>query len=512
MTVDSTPPIVVVGAKYVGLVTAVGIARTREVRLVDVDQNLIENLEKGVLPIYEDGLALRFEEARPRLSFHTTTDGALKHGHPKLVFVAVGTPTRKGAEAQSDPPNAQDGHPPEQDDGAGRAADLEAVEGVVAKLSAHPGIAIVMKSTVSPGMALRLTERARENGQELTYLSCPEFLQEGRALQSFDEPDRVVVGRQEPSWASEALYELHRELNPRIRRCDPDIEALDPAVAAQAQRPDAPPMPIAYLEMDLTSAELVKHASNLHLATRVSYTNHIANLCEELGADVLRVMEGVGADARIGPQFLEPGVGFGGSCFGKDLRAISYVAHQAGIRCSIADSVLQINEEQAMRVVEKIERRLGGLRDARVAILGLTFKVGTDDLRGSPAFAIADALRERGATLRAWDPREESLDRAVKSWFDEKLGDERLMPQEVARGALDAMRDAHAVVLVTAWPEFEEIDWQEAAGLLKGRLVIDGRNKLCAESVRAAGLDYQGTGRESDGLSRRALLGSAAEG
>ena len=336
-----------------------------------------------------------------------------------------------------------------------------------------------------------MLERIRREGSDLAYLSCPEFLQEGAAFEGFDSPDRIVVGQETPSWADQELRLLHADVHPEL--------GSDPP----------------YLEMDLTSAEMVKHASNLHLAMRVSYANQISNVCEELGADVSEVMTGVGADSRIGPRFLEPGVGFGGSCFGKDIRALRFVADEAGVELSFADTVIAVNEEQAKRTVRKLERHLGLLADRHIAILGLAFKPETDDIRQSPAFAIAKELRSCDATLCAWDP-EPGARRyganakaplaSVPAGEDEERGAppgerlELLAPAELASSALDAIKGADAVVLVTAWPEFATIDWCDAADAMRGDLVVDGRNQLSPEGILAAGLKYEGTGRESRGV------------
>jgi UDPglucose 6-dehydrogenase len=510
MTTTSKAPIVVVGVRSVGLITAVGFAARREVRLVDVDEQLIQNLEAGKMPIHEDRLLERFEAVRERLTFHTKLEDALSDGRPQLVFVAVGTPTKTLSPrdlAVTDRDRSAD----LEGDGVGMAADLEAAEEVVNVLMGYRGLAVVMKSTVPPGTGAEMLERARESNSDLAYLSCPEFLQEGRAFDSFDKPDRIVAGYQDSSPASEALYELHAEVHPNLKRLRLDDEgswelSIEALLDSARQESGLP-----YLEMGLQSAEFVKHASNLYLAARVSYANSIANLCEEVGADVRTVMCGVGADTRIGPKFLEPGAGFGGSCFGKDLRALSYVAAGVGVDTSFAEAVLAVNRAQAARIVMKLERRLDSLQGARVAILGLAFKPGTDDLRGSPAFALATSLRREGATLQAWDPDSLACTRAIDNYHHRREGGEWMTSEEIADSAIGAMVDADAVVLVTAWPDFGDIDWHDAASVMAGQLVVDGRNALSPDVVGAAGLEYEGTGRRSRGLGRP-LLEGAAEG
>lgn len=467
MTVSAKAPIVIVGAGYVGLVTGVGFARAREVRLVDRNARLIEDLDAGRMPISEPELEERFNDNRDRLSFFTDLESALADQRPQLVFIAVGTPKRAAGGRRQE--------------GEGDAANLSAVHSVVDELLLHDGVAVVMKSTVPPGTGRAILERAEARGRDLPYLSCPEFLQEGAAFATFDSPDRIVVGHSGHSWASDALRELHADVHPWL----------------QGEHSDE-----RYMEMELIEAECVKHTSNLALAIRITLANEIGNFCEESAADATQVMKGVGADRRIGPSFLKPGVGFGGSCFDKDIRAVRAVARaDAGLDLSLVDTVISTNEGQVERVVEKLERRLGALEGTNIAILGLAFKPKTDDLRGGPAFTLATRLRRRGANLRAWDPEPGARERAARN-HREGAEPETMSTAELARSALEAVAEADAVVLATEWEQFGEIDWCEAAQAMRGTLVIDGRNHLDPEAVRAAGLEYEGTGRESRGLLR----------
>lgn len=465
MDTSTKAPIVVVGAGYVGLVTAVGFARVRDVRVVDKNEALIERLRAGNLDISEPGLQQRFEQYGKRLSFHSTLAAALINDRRQLVFVAVGTPSENRGDAFSP-------------DRMGEAANLESVEAIVVALAGRSKTAVVMKSTVPPGTGDRLLATARESGQEFLYLSCPEFLQEGNAFASLDYPDRIVLGQESHSWATDELLALHAELH---------IATHTVALAVEP------------LIMDITGAELVKHASNLHLAMRISYANHIANLSEELRTDVDPVLKAVGMDSRIGDKFLTPGLGFGGSCFEKDIRALRFFASTRNVDTSLATCVLSINQAQVDRVVAKLERHLGSLTDAQIALLGIAFKPGTDDIRGSRALALARRLRDSGATVRAWDPEEGARKRAV----DDDPSDCHsipLDPKEMASSVDDAVKAADAVVLVTEWPSFESLSWDKIAQAMRGDLVIDGRNQLLPAEVRAAGLEYEGTGRESRGL------------
>jgi UDPglucose 6-dehydrogenase len=467
-------PIVVVGAGYVGLITAVGFAKVRSVRLVDEKAELIGALSAGTAPIWEPGLQDRLDAALAagRLAFGTSTKDVVRDLPPSLIFVAVGTPTE----------------PPWIDaDGVrhrGEAADLKHVHKVIDALRGlNGGHAIVMKSTVPPGTGASLVRRIREGGGSLTYISCPEFLQEGEAFRGLDRPDRIVVGCDAKSPATDELRELHRELYA-------DLEPVD--------RPR-------YIEMSVESAELVKLSSNLALAVKISLANEIGNICEEFGADVNAVTEGIGSDQRIGPDFLRAGVGFGGSCFEKDLRSLRREANRAKVETSLVDAALDINARQARRVIEKLVAYLGTLEDRCVALLGLTFKAHTDDLRGSPAFTLAKLLRWHGAVVQAWDPCEEARARAVVNSEQATPPRERLQAGEVAFTAIEALEGAHAAVVVTAWPDLQKIDWDLAAKEMRGDYVLDGRNALDPLAVRAAGLVYEGTGRESAGLQRSLL-------
>lgn len=499
MTKSKNAPLVVVGAGYVGLITAVAFARHRDVRLVDLDEELIAQLEAGHPHIFEPGLKKEMANAIERLSlsFHTDLDAVLRDSPPRtMVFIAVGTPTRSGSmlealhdgEAPMIPGNGHLGILSRQPQpGAGEAAELKYVDRVIEQLRGRDELAAIMKSTVPPGTGARISKEIAERGDDLLYISCPEFLQEGAAFEGVFAPDRIVVGREQETWATKELRELHCELVPG---------------AADGSTP--------YLEMGLTSAETIKHSSNFLLAVRLSAVNQIANVCEQVGADVRDVMEGVGADKRIGSKYSEPGVGFGGSCLGKDVRALRHTAAEADLRLTLADTVLEINEQQAVRVVDKLEDRLGCLESKTVALLGIAFKANTGDVRASPAFAIANQLRARDAKVRAFDPQPEALEAAPDGSCD-RSPEERFAREELASSEFAALEGAHAAVIVTEWECFRSIDWEEAAEAMAGTLVLDGRNILDGDAVRAADLRYEGTGRESKGL-RAAAPQRAAEG
>ena len=434
-------PIGVIGTGYVGLVTAAGFAELgNEVWCIDIDERKIAMLEEGRIPIYEPGLAELVEKNRHRLHFSTNLADALEHA--RLLFVAVGTPPTYSGDA-----------------------DLSAVYSVVEAMPPSDHHALVMKSTVPVGTGRAIKRRFEESGKSgFRYVSCPEFLKEGSAIKDFLEPDRVVIG-DEGDWAGDAVEELYRPLGSEI------------------------------LRMDIPSAEMVKLASNAFLATKISFINEIANVSEETGADVMEVARGMGLDDRIGPKFLQPGIGFGGSCFPKDVSALKQLAGNSGYHFQLLSAVIEVNELQKRRVVGKLKRRLGSLVGKRVALLGLAFKPHTDDMREASSLVLSARLQADGAEVVAYDPVAEDEAR-------------KLMPNvEFAGSALDCVRDADAVVLVTEWPEFGELDWSAVAEAMRGTVVIDGRNALDQQALAAAGLRYEGVGRgDSDDVAEPAVV------
>ena len=332
-------------------------------------------------------------------------------------------------------------------------ADLSAVHAVVDAIPASGGHALVMKSTVPCGTGASLLRVFGEQGkQALGYVSCPEFLKEGSAVKDFLHPDRVVVG-DDGGWAGDAVVELYAPL-------------------------DAP-----LVRTDIASAEMVKLASNAFLATKISFINEIANVCEETGADVVEVARGMGLDDRIGSKFLQAGIGFGGSCFPKDVDALKQLAGNSGYHFQLLTAVIEVNDLQKRRVIGKLHKHLGGIAGKRVALLGLAFKPNTDDMREASSLVLAARLQADGANVVAYDPVAEEQARALVSGVT------------FAGSPLAAVEHAHAAVLVTEWREFLELDWRQVAEAMDGDLVIDGRNALDPEAIRAAGLTYEGIGR-----------------
>jgi UDPglucose 6-dehydrogenase len=365
---------------------------------------------------------------RERMHFSTTLDEAVDN--TRLLFVSVGTP----------PTYAGD-------------ADLSAVNAVVEAMPASAEHALVMKSTVPCGTGRSIGRMLAEQGKgELAYVSCPEFLKEGSALDDFNRPDRVVVGDDGDGWAGDAVGELYAPLGAPLVRTD------------------------------VASAEMIKLASNAFLATKISFINEIANVCEETGASVLEVARGVGLDQRIGPRFLAAGIGYGGSCFTKDVSALKLLAANSGYHFQLLGSVIEVNELQKRRVVSKLTRRLDSLAGKRIGLLGLAFKPNTDDMRGASSLVLAARLEAEGAVVRAFDPV--ATEEARK-----------IMPElDCADTVEDVIAGADAIVLVTEWPEFLALDWAVVAAAMSGKVVIDGRNALDAAAVRSAGLQYEGIG------------------
>jgi UDPglucose 6-dehydrogenase len=416
------------GAGYVGLVTGACFAELgHEVVIRDVLPERIERLQAGEVPIYEPGLDLVLEQNAGRIRFTLDIREAVEGA--EFLYVAVGTPPTESGDA-----------------------DLRAVWSVVdeipADLEGQP--VVVMKSTVPVGTGEHV--RARLDGRGLTsvgYVSNPEFLAEGSAVADFMKPDRLVVGAFEDEHADRVL-------------------ALFRGIETEVVRTDVP------------SAELVKLAANAFLSTRISFINEIANVCELVGADVVDVAKGVGLDHRLGPHFLRAGIGFGGSCFPKDVTALKQLAGNSGYQFMLLHAVWEVNELQKRRVVSKLQKHLGSVRGKTIALLGLAFKPNTDDMREAPSRVIAYRLLSEGAQVRAWDPIAHPDD---------------LHGIELCDSVLEAVRDADAAVIVTEWPELAAVATPEVRDAMARPLIIDGRNLLDPVATRAAGFEYEGIGR-----------------
>ncbi len=443
----STEPVGVIGTGYVGLVTAAGFAELGcDVWCIDIDAAKIERLKAGEIPIWEPGLEELVARNRARLHFSTTIADALEHA--RLLFVAVGTPPTYSGDA-----------------------DLSSVFSVVDAMPPSDRHALVMKSTVPCGTGAAIKRRFEATGKAgFRYVSCPEFLKEGSAVADFLHPDRVVVG-DDGGWAGDAVADLYAPLGAPL------------------------------LRTDVSSAEMVKLASNAFLATKISFINEIANVCEETGADVVEVARGMGLDDRIGPRFLAPGIGFGGSCFPKDVTALKQLAGNSGYHFQLLSSVIEVNDLQKRRVIAKLQERLGDLAGRTVALLGLAFKPDTDDMREASSLVLCARLQASGADVAAYDPVAAPMARGL------------LPGLRLAGSPLDAVAGADAVVLVTEWPEFAALEWDAVPGAMRGDTVIDGRNALDPLAVGRAGLDYVGVGRfaaRRQDLARESLAMRAA--
>jgi UDPglucose 6-dehydrogenase len=422
--------VAVFGAGYAGLVSGVCFAELgHDVRIRDVVPERIASLSAGNVPFHEPGLAELLEKNRSRLTFTLDEDEAADGA--TCLFVCVGTPPTHSGDA-----------------------DLSAVWSVIDALPGlAPGTVLAMKSTVPVGTGE--TVRAALDARGLAhvgYASCPEFLAEGTAVRDFLHPDRIVIGSFDDA-DGDVVEALHETL-------------------------DAP-----VVRTDVASAEMVKLAANAFLATRVSFINEIANVCELVGADVEQVALGMGLDRRIGREYLRAGIGFGGSCFPKDVSFLKLLAGNSGYHFQLLNSVIQVNELQMRRPVTKLQKHLGSLRGKRIALLGLAFKPNTDDLREAPSLVLAARLLAEGAEVVAWDPVADASGIVHGA--------------ELAATAMDALQGVDAAVVVTNWPELLELPWPEVREAMRNPLVIDGRNHLDAAALRSLGFVYEGIGRAS---------------
>jgi UDPglucose 6-dehydrogenase len=430
--------ICVIGTGYVGLVTGTCFADLgNSVHCLDVDETRISKLLKGIMPIYEPGLQQLVEQnvKAGRLIFTTDYPNAMKDA--EIAFIAVGTPS-----------------------GVDGEADLQYVRQAAESIAdlVESKIIVVNKSTVPVGTGDWVAEviQKRRNGRplDLNVVSNPEFLREGSAINDFMQSDRVVLGSENRS-AAEKVAELYSPL-----RC-----------------------PV--LITDLRTAEMIKYASNAFLATRISFINEIANVCEELGADVKVVAQGMGLDKRIGNAFLDAGLGWGGSCFPKDVKALAHMAVLHGTQPQLLQAVMEINRNQRRRLVYKLRKALGGLNDKTIGILGISFKPNTDDIREAPSLEVIHLLQNEGAHIKAYDPQ--AMENAAQLLSKVQLCEN---PYQVAE-------DADALVLATEWNEFKQIDFSRIHPLMRQPVIMDGRNLWDENLLKKLGFQYFGVGRGS---------------
>jgi UDPglucose 6-dehydrogenase len=438
--------ICVVGTGYVGLVTGACFADLgNQVVCLDIIAEKIEQLRAGVLPIYEPGLDSLVERnvRAGRLSFTTSYADAVSGAH--FIFIAVNTPTKVG----------------------GAGADMSYVEAAARSIATHldTDVVIINKSTMPVGsgdlVSTIVHEHLANSSLHIAVVSNPEFLSEGFAVRDFQHPDRVVLGSADRS-AAERVAELYLPLRAPI------------------------------VITDLYTAEMIKYASNAFLATKISFINEIARICDRLGADVKEVAAGMGYDKRIGSQFLYAGLGYGGSCFPKDVKALAHMADEAGLHPQLLDAVMKINQDQRRVAIEKLEAHFGGpdsLAKKTIAVLGLAFKDNTDDMREAPSIDVINWLIEAGATVRVFDPVAVETARRVKPDWEVTY----------CENEYDAAQSADGVVLVTEWRQFQELDLERLFGVMNRAstepVFIDGRNLLDPELVERAGFRYHGIGR-----------------
>ncbi len=444
--------IAVIGTGYVGLVTGTCFAETgNDVTCVDIDKDKVEKLSAGQVTIYEPGLEKIFvrNEKEGRLKFTTSLEEGIKDA--KIIFLALPTPP----------------------DGDGNA-DLQYVLGVAKDLGGllkkDDYKIIIDKSTVPVGTAEKVRSAILKSATEVSpkggdlegsfdVVSNPEFLREGVAVDDFMKPDRVVIGT-ESERAKKLLGELYA---PFVRQGNPIIY------------------------MDEKSAELTKYAANSFLATKISFMNEIAQLCEKLGADVDMVRKGIGSDERIGRRFLFPGIGYGGSCFPKDVQALSRSSREINYDFKILEAVMEVNENQKLHLVSKISAWFGNdLKGKKFALWGLAFKPNTDDIREAPALSIIDALVAAGATVKAYDP--EAMPN-VKKEIGEKIN--------YADNQYDALTDADALIIATEWSEFRTPDFNKIASILKNKIIFDGRNLFDLKQMEECPFHYESIGRRT---------------
>jgi UDPglucose 6-dehydrogenase len=440
----------VIGTGYVGLVTGVCLAEIgHNVICVDKDEKKISSLKKGIIPIYEEGLEelVKGNFKKKRLIFDSDTSSSIKNSD--IIFICVGTPPLPS------------GKP-----------DLTAIDDVAKMIGQSlNGYKIILnKSTVPIGTAKRIKKiikENQENGYEFDIVSNPEFLKEGEAVKDAFFPERIVIGSE-----SEKAVKIMTELY------DPLVKQDFEYAAKNSNKKEEVPI----LITDSTSSELIKYASNAFLATKISFVNEVANICERIGANILDVTYGMGLDTRIGSRFMRAGIGWGGSCFPKDVRALSYTAEEYGSPASILNAVIQVNNQQRFKIVQKAVDLLGIIEDKVIGVLGLSFKPNTDDTREAPSVTVINKFIELGAEVRVYDP-------IVKEY-----------PDNLDKGAIfaddpyNAVEGADLLVLVTEWDEFSRLDFKKVKDIMSEKNIIDGRNYLDKEKLQEAGFKYIGIG------------------
>lgn len=423
--------IAIIGTGHVGLVSGVCFSEIgHEVICIDSDKQKIKNIEQDKLPIYEPGLEELFKKNKSKMKFTSSIAEGIQS--VEIIFICVGTPPKPSGDA-----------------------DLSAVENVVTQIAHNMKEykLVVEKSTVPVQTGIKVKQVMRSVTKDIPFdvASNPEFLREGSAIHDFMHPDRIVIGV-ESKRAENLLVELHKPLNTKI------------------------------LITDIESAELIKHASNSFLATKISFINAVANICELAGADVKKVAEGIGLDHRIGSKFLDAGIGFGGSCFPKDLSAFRKIAEKLGYKFGLLEEVEKVNKQMRHKFITKVEDTLWNMKGKNIGILGLAFKPDTEDMREAPAIDIIKRFLEEGAVIKAYDP--EAMSVAKEIFPDITYCDN---PYDVVKGA-------DCLCILTEWDEFKKLDLKQVKSLLKTPIIIDGRNIFKKTELEAMGFKYKGIG------------------
>ncbi|MFH1749721.1 MAG: UDP-glucose/GDP-mannose dehydrogenase family protein [bacterium] len=428
----------VIGAGYVGLVTAVGLAQSsHKVTCVDKDPDKIKKLQLGKIPIFEYGLELKMQKAVSKKLLDFTTDIQSVVHNSEIIFIAVGTPEKSGG-----------------------AADLRSVKAVIkqiVKLSLESKI-IIIKSTVPVGTAEEMNNVVKKNKKpdiQISIVSNPEFLQQGKALEGVLKPDRIVIGAK----------------NQKTQKI---IKGLYKSTQTQ------------FILTDNASAELIKYASNSFLATKISFINEMADLCEKTGADIKQVALGMGLDPRINPHFLNAGIGYGGSCFPKDTKALYHIARGVGNRFKLLEAVIEVNQIQKFRFLDKVRAILGRFKNQKIAILGLAFKGDTDDIRESVAVEICKYLLDKQVTLSAFDPQA-------------MLNAKKVLPNiNYCTDPYKAARNVDAILVLAEWKDFKKLDFVKLQKVARKPYIFDGRNFLDKNKIKKAGFKYFGVGLQDD--------------
>jgi len=423
--------IAVFGAGYVGLTTALCLAKFgHKVICVDIDKDKIKKLQQGQLPIFEKGLTKVLKEVFNKIEFVTNSSEAIKKS--EIIFLTVGTPF-------------------DYKNGLNLRAIFDVVSQIRDSINGYK--IIVNKSTVPVGTAEKIKKIIKQKYKgDFALVSNPEFLREGKALEDFLRPERIVIGTDSPK-AAKIVANLYQKIKAPL------------------------------VMVDLRSAEMIKYVSNAFLATKISFINEIANLCEKVGADIDAVKEGIRYDSRIGDKFLNPGIGYGGSCFPKDTHALAVLAGNHGYSFKLLKAVIEVNNKQRRIVLKKAQRILGSLKNKKIAFWGLSFKGGSDDIRESVAIYLIKEFKKQGAEINAYDPLAINNAKKVLSGII------------YSKDPYQAVKNSELLVIATEWPEFKKVDFKRIKKLMKKPIIIDGRNLLDKEKMNQLGFFYYGVGR-----------------